>query len=107
MKFAVIATGGKQYLVQPGEMLMVEKLPGSEEMKAGDTITFDQVLLAIDENDTKVGTPTVGLTVHATLVENGRHKKIEVLKYKAKSRYRKSNGHRQPFSKVKIESIGA
>mgnify|MGYP001598569171 CR=1 FL=1 len=106
MKFAVIATGGKQYLVKPGETLLIEKLPGSEEMQAGDKISFDQVLLAGDESDTKIGMPTLSpLQVHATLVENGRHKKVIVLKYKAKSRYKKRNGHRQPFTKVKIESI--
>jgi large subunit ribosomal protein L21 len=94
MKFAVIGTGGKQYLVRP------------EEMKVGDRLTFDQVLLAGDQDSLQVGTPVMNsLTVHATLVENGRHKKVEVLKYKAKSRYRKRYGHRQPFTKVKIESI--
>ena len=105
MKFAVIATGGKQYLVKPGETLTIEKLPGSAAMEVGAKIIFDQVLLAGDEGDLKIGTPTLEHKVEATLVENGRHKKIEVLKYKAKSRYKKRYGHRQPFTKVKIESI--
>ena len=93
-------------MVKPGETLLIEKLPGSEKMEPGAKLSFDQVLLAGNENDLKVGTPTVDtMKVEATLVENGRHKKVIVLKYKAKARYKKKNGHRQPFSKVKIESI--
>ncbi len=104
MNFAVIQTGGKQYKVAPGEILTIEKLPG--EPKVGDKIVFDQVLLVNDGSKTLVGAPTVvGATVHTTLVEEGRGKKIVVIRYRQKSRYFKKNGHRQPFMKVKIDAI--
>lgn len=104
MNFAVIQTGGKQYKVAPGESLIIEKLPG--ELKAGDKIVFDQVLLVNDGSKTLVGAPVVpGATVEATLEEEGRGKKIIVIRYRQKSRYFKKNGHRQPFMKVKISAI--
>jgi large subunit ribosomal protein L21 len=104
MNFAVIQTGGKQYKVAPGETLKIEKLPG--ELKAGDKIVFDQVLLVNDGSKTLVGAPlVVGATVEATLEEEGRDKKIVVIRYRQKSRYFKKNGHRQPFMNVKISAI--
>jgi large subunit ribosomal protein L21 len=99
MDIAVIKTGGKQYLVKEGLVLTVEKLTGKE----GDTIEFD-ALLTDDGSDTKVGTPVSG-KVSGTIVEHDRAKKVVVVKYKAKSRYYKKRGHRQPFSKVKIGKI--
>ena len=104
--FAVIATGGKQYVVRPGDTLEVEKLTG--EHKEGDTITFSDVLLVDDGKDTKVGTPTVsGAKVTASFVEDGRAKKISVIRFRAKSRYFRNKGHRQPYSKVNIEKIAS
>jgi large subunit ribosomal protein L21 len=102
MSFAVIATGGKQYLVAKGEKIQVEKLEG----KAGDKITFDQVLATISDKDYTLGKPTVeGASVEATIVKQGRGKKIEVLKYKPKSKYRRKIGHRQAYTEVEINKI--
>ena len=104
MKFAVIATGGKQYLVSEGDTLRIEKIMGPH--KEGDKLTFDQVLLVAGDNQAKIGTPTVsGATVTAKLSKVSRAPKVTVIKYKAKSRYFKKRGHRQPFFEVKIESI--
>ena len=104
MNFAVIQTGGKQYKVAPGETLLIEKLPG--ELKVGDKVVFDKVLLVNDGSKTLVGAPVVpGATVESTLVEEGRGKKVIVIRYRQKSRYFKKNGHRQPFMKVKIDAI--
>lgn len=104
-KIAVIQTGGKQYLVSEGQMLNVEKLPA----EVGSSIEFD-VLLISDEDgsDTKVGTPTVGgVKVKASVLEQGRADKVSVIKYKPKVRYRRNVGHRQPFTKIKIDQIAA
>ncbi|MBI4068220.1 50S ribosomal protein L21 [Candidatus Kaiserbacteria bacterium] len=99
---AVIKTGGKQYLVQEGDVLSVEML-GKD---TGSKVTFDDVLLLDDGAATKVGEPTVkGTKVAAEVIETGRGKKINVIRYKQKSRYFKKRGHRQPFTKVKITSI--
>lgn len=99
--YAVIATGGKQYKVSEGDVITVEKL-GAE---AGDKVTFDQVLV-IGGDNLKVGNPTVeGATVEASVVENGRAKKVIVYKYKRKTGYHKKNGHRQSYTKVKIDKI--
>lgn len=99
-QFAVIATGGKQYLVTPGQLLKIEKIIG--EHKEGDTITFDEVLLSNDV----IGMPTIkGGVVSATLKKISRYKTIDVIKYKQKSRYFKKNGHRQPYFEVQIDSI--
>ena len=104
MEFAVIQTGGKQYPVKVGDMLKIEKL--SDTHKEGDKLTFDKVLLVDNGKDTTIGTPYIdGAKVEATLKESGRGKKIDVLKYRSKSRYRKLRGHRQPFFSVKIDSI--
>ncbi len=100
--FAVIANGGKQYLVKVGDVLTLEKMEGN----AGDVVTFDQVLLVDDGATTKLGAPTIaGATVTGEFVEAGRAKKIDVIKYQPKSRYYKKSGHRQPFVKVKITAI--
>ena len=99
--YVIIATGGKQYKVSEGDIITVEKL-GAEE---GSKITFDQVL-AVSDSDLKVGNPTVsGASVSATVVKEGRGKKVIVYKYKRKSGYHKKNGHRQSFTQVKIEKI--
>jgi large subunit ribosomal protein L21 len=104
MKFAVINTGGKQYKVAQGDVLKVEKI--SDDLKVGDKVVFDQVLLVDDGSTTKIGAPTVaGAKVEAVLKEIGRNQKITVIKYKQKSRYFKKNGHRQPYSKVEITTV--
>lgn len=102
--FAVIATGGKQYVVRPGMKVRVEKMKG--DYKEGDKITFDQVLLSVGGDAVKVGSPLVsGATAVGTITKIGRAKKITVIKYKQKSRYFKKRGHRQPFFEVEITSI--
>ncbi len=104
-KLAVINTGGKQYLVKQGQVLRVEKLPNDE----GASLLFDAMLVANEDGtDTAVGTPTVsGAKVKATVVEHGRAKKIPVIKFKSKSRYRRNVGHRQPYTKIQIDQISA
>jgi large subunit ribosomal protein L21 len=103
-EFAVIETGGKQYQVSVGDTLKIEKIRGT--FKKGDKIIFDKVLLVDDGQDTTIGTPFIdGAKVEASLEEEGKAKKIEVVRYKAKSRYLKRKGHRQPYFKVKIEAI--
>ncbi|MBS3872965.1 MAG: 50S ribosomal protein L21 [Firmicutes bacterium] len=100
--FAVIETGGKQYRVKPGDMVMVEKL----ETNVGDMYEFTEVLAVSQGSETVFGTPLLpNVTVAAKVMEHGREKKIIIFRYKAKSRYRKKNGHRQPFTKLVIESI--
>jgi large subunit ribosomal protein L21 len=102
MTYAVIATGGKQYLVAKGEKIQVEKLEG----KTGDKITFDQVLATVTDKDYTLGKPTVeGAAVQATITKQGRGRKIEVLKYKPKSKYRRKIGHRQAYTEVEITKI--
>ena len=101
--YAIIATGGKQYKVSEGDIINVEKLG----VEAGETVTFDQVL-AVSDNEMKVGSPFVdGASETASVVENGRGKKVIVYKYKRKTGYHKKNGHRQAYTKVKIEKINA
>lgn len=104
MNFAVIQTGGKQYKVAPGETITIEKLSG--DLKKGDKVVFDQVLLVNNGSNTLVGAPTVsGASVQGTLSEVGHGKKVIVIRYRQKSRYFKKNGHRQPFMKVTIDAI--
>ncbi len=104
MEFAIIQTGGKQYQVSVGDVIIVEKITGGH--KEGDTITFDKVLLVDNGKDTTIGTPYIdGALVEATLEKEGRNKKIDVIKYKQKSRYFKKRGHRQPHFKVKIKAL--
>lgn len=99
--YAIIATGGKQYKVSEGDVIKVEKLG----VEAGSAYTFDQVLVVGGE-ETKVGDPVVaGATVEASVVEDGKDKKVIVYKYKRKTGYHKKNGHRQAFTQVKIEKI--
>ena len=99
--YAIIATGGKQYKVSEGDIITIEKLG----VEAGEKVTFDQVL-AVSGDEMKVGNPTVtGATVEASVVKEGRGKKVIVYKYKRKTGYHKKNGHRQAFTQVKIEKI--
>ncbi|MEG1457802.1 MAG: 50S ribosomal protein L21 [Acetivibrio sp.] len=99
--YAIIATGGKQYKVAEGDIIKVEKLG----VEAGEAVTFDQVLV-VNNGEVKVGNPTVdGATVSATVVKDGKAKKVIVYRYKRKSGYHKKNGHRQQFTQVKIEKI--
>ena len=99
---AIIATGGKQYNVSEGDVLFIEKL----DVEAGDAVTFDQVLAIVDGENTKFGTPVVeGAKVEATVVKNGKGKKIRIFKYTPKKGYRKRQGHRQPYTKVEIGKI--
>ena len=102
--YAVIETGGKQYRVQEGDIISVEKLGLSE----GEKVTFDQVLMVSGDAGVKAGNPCVaGAAVEATVIEEGRGKKIVVYKYKPKKGYHKKNGHRQYFTKLKIDQIKA
>jgi large subunit ribosomal protein L21 len=104
MQFAVIQTGGKQYKVSSGDVVTIEKITG--DFKKGDTITFNEVLLTSDGADATIGTPFVkNAKVTGTLEAEGRAQKVTVIKYKQKSRYFKKNGHRQPYFKIKIDSI--
>ncbi len=107
MKFAVIQTGGKQYIVKQGDSIKIEKLiPSEGEITEGSKVNFDEVLLVDENEDTKMGTPFVeGTSVSGVVTEVGRSKKVITAKYKAKVRYRNKKGHRQPFMKVRIESI--
>lgn len=103
-EFAVIQTGGKQYQVSEGDSVVIEKLEGDH--KDGDKIVFDKVLLVDNGKDTTIGTPYIdGAKVEATFLEEGVGKKVDVVKYKSKSRYFKRRGHRQPFTKVTISKI--
>ena len=100
--YAVIETGGKQYKVNEGDIIFVEKL----DVNAGDTVTFDRVKAVSTGDDFKVGAPTVeGATVTANVIANGKGKKIYVMKYKSKKNEKKKIGHRQPYTKVQILSI--
>ena len=100
--YAVIKTGGKQYRVQEGDVITVEKLNA----EAGEVVKFEEVLLLNDGKEVKVGTPVVeGAAVTGTVVENGKGQKVIIFKYKAKKDYRKKQGHRQPYTMVKIESL--
>ncbi len=96
---AIIATGGKQYLVSTGDKIQVEKLIG----EPGDIIKFDQVLFSAEGNDFKLGKPTVsGMVVEGKVIKQSRSKKVHVLKYKAKSKYRRKIGARQHYTEVEI-----
>ena len=100
--FAVIETGGKQYKVNEGDVIFVEKLDVAE----GETVTFDNVKALSVGEDLKIGAPTVeGATVTANVLKNGKGKKIYVLKYKSKKNEKKKIGHRQPYTKVQINKI--
>lgn len=102
--YAVIMTGGKQYRVSEGDEIFVEKL----EAEDGANVNFDEVLAVGGEGDLKVGAPFVsGASVSATVLKNGKGKKVLIFKYKPKKGYRRKQGHRQPYTKVKIEKINA
>ena len=103
MAFAIIKTGGKQYLVEEGRYLEIEKVLGAE---IGGKVTFDHVLLTDNGKTTEVGTPTTGGKVVGKVLEAGKDDKKIVIRYKQKSRYFKKKGHRQPYMKVLIEKIG-
>jgi len=104
MEFAVIETGGKQYQVKAGDVIKIEKMPGS--FAVGDKVTFEKVLVVDSGKETTIGTPYIdGAKVQAVFQEEGRNKTVTVVKYKQKSRYHKKNGHRQPYMKVKIEGV--
>jgi large subunit ribosomal protein L21 len=102
--YAVVATGGKQYKVQEGDVLKVEKLTG----EVGSQVAFDQILMMSDGDQVKVGQPVLeGAQVKGHIVEQGKHAKIIVFKYKRRKRYRRKQGHRQPYTAVKIDAIEA
>ncbi len=103
--YAVITSGGKQYKVSEGSVLKVEKLDAA----AGDRLSIDQVLMVSDENGSvKVGDPLVSnARVEVEVMEQGRDKKIVVFKYKRRKNYRRKQGHRQPFTKIKVIKIEA
>mgnify|MGYP002509715404 CR=1 FL=1 len=99
---AIFVTGGKQYKVTEGDVIFVEKLGAAE----GETVSFDTVLAVVDGENSKFGAPTVdGASVSAKVIKNGKSKKIIVQKMKAKKNYRRRQGHRQPYTRLQIESI--
>ena len=100
--YAIIATGGKQYKVSEGDVIKVEKL----DAEAGSTVTFDQVI-AVSDGTLKVGEDVASANVTATVMEQGKGKKVIVYKYKRKTGYHKKNGHRQAYTQVKIDKINA
>lgn len=102
MSFAIIETGGKQYLVSPKDKLKIEKLP----VEPTTDIVFDKVLLTSDDKNTKIGKPYVsGAKVTGTVLKQARNRKIRIFKYKSKTRYRRRIGHRQHFTEVEIQTI--
>jgi len=102
--YAIIETGGKQYKVQEGDVVYIEKLSAGE----GEAVSFDKVLLVSKESGVVIGSPTVaGASVSAKVEKQGKGKKVIVYKYKAKKNYRRKQGHRQPYTKVVIEKIQA
>jgi len=102
--YAVVAAGGKQYKVEEGDVLRIEKVDGS----VGDTVNFDKVLLVADGDALTIGQPVVeNASVNARILEQDRAKKILVFKYKRRKRYRRTQGHRQSYTAVKIENISA
>lgn len=103
MKIAVIETGGKQYLISEGSKLTIEKIKGAT---AGEAMAFDKVLL-VDDGSLKLGAPYIeGASIDASYDAEGRNKKVVVVKYKAKSRYHKKRGHKQPHAKVSVKKLG-
>ena len=100
--YAIIETGGKQYKVSEGDVIKVEKL----EVEAGSSVTFDQVI-AVSDGSLKVGDDVAKATVTATVMDQGRARKVIVYKYKRKSGYHKKNGHRQAYTEVKIDKINS
>lgn len=105
MNFAVIQTGGKQYKVSEGDSIRIEKIKAKKELKEGDKISFDEVLLIDDGKKTEIGTPLLKNRVEAVIEKIDKAKKVTVIKYRSKSRYFKKRGHRQPYFQVKISNI--
>ncbi|MCL5411854.1 MAG: 50S ribosomal protein L21 [Patescibacteria group bacterium] len=103
MKYAVIKTGGKQYRVSEGETLTIEKV----DVEEGKPVEFDQVLMLAEEGKVKLGAPTLEAKVKGVVINQTKDKKIKVSKYKAKTQYHRTIGHRQPISVVRIEKISA
>ncbi|MCQ2557633.1 MAG: 50S ribosomal protein L21 [Oscillospiraceae bacterium] len=104
MKHAIIVTGGKQYRVAEGDQLFIEKLEAAQ----GDEVVFDQVLAVIDDENAVFGAPVIAnATVTANVLKNGKGAKVRVYKMKPKKGYRKTQGHRQPYTKVQIVTINA
>lgn len=103
MTSAIIETGGKQYRVMPGQLVQIEKLNA----EVGSTVTFDRVLAVMDGDKVELGAPTVSTTVSAEVVEQGKGKKIRIFTYKSKKRQRRTLGHRQSITTVRIAAIGA
>jgi large subunit ribosomal protein L21 len=102
--YAVLSTGGKQYKVEEGDVLRIEKIPG----EIGSSISFDKVLMLSDGEKVRVGAPLLdGISVSGHIVEQDKAKKILVFKYKRRKNYRRKQGHRQPYTAVKIDSITA
>lgn len=102
--YAIIKTGGKQFRVSEGDIIKVEKLSSEE----GEKVTFDEVLMVGGDEEIKTGSPCIeGAKVEGTVLKHGKAKKVIVFKYKAKKDFRKKQGHRQPFTQVKIEKINA
>lgn len=102
--YAVVNTGGKQYKVQKGETLRIEKIPG----EVGSSVTFDKVLMVADGENIRVGQPVLeNVAVLAQIVEQDKAKKILIFKYKRRKRYRRKNGHRQSFTAIRIDGIEA
>ena len=102
--YAVVATGGKQYKVQEGQILRVEKIPGD----IGSSVTFDKVLMTSDGEVVNIGQPVLeNAEVNGHIIEQGKAKKIIVFKYKRRKRYRRKQGHRQQYTAVKIDRINA
>ncbi len=101
--YAIIATGGKQYKVSEGDVIRVEKLNA----EAGSEVTFDNVIAVNNDSDLLCGEKCANATVKASVMKEGKGKKVVVYKYKRKTGYHKKQGHRQPFTQVKIEAINA
>jgi large subunit ribosomal protein L21 len=98
---AIIKTGGKQYLVQPGDKIKVEKL----EQKEGETVVFSDVLLVEKDNKVEIGTPNVKAEVEAKVLSQGKNEKVIIFKYKPKKRESRKIGHRQPYTEIQITAI--
>ena len=102
--YAVVSSGGKQYKVQKGETLRIEKIPG----EVGSKVVFDQVLMIADGEKIRVGQPVIArAAVQASIVEQDKAKKILIFKYKRRKRYRRKHSHRQPYTAIRIDGIDA
>jgi large subunit ribosomal protein L21 len=103
MAYAIIRTGGKQFRVSPGDVI---RIPNLADKKEGDTIEFEEVLVAGSDDGVRIGAPTIaGARVTATVLKNGRGPKIIVFKFKRRKHYKRTKGHRQDFTAVKIDSV--